>query len=155
MAKPGYPGGSNMARSVSQGGLNCALRPANRVADGRELSPACNARVRRNAHVRRAQILERSRTILGRNTGLIDAWVARWDGRLRYVRPAAGGMVFVGYDFPINSTELGDLIRERESTFVVAGDWFGMDGYLRIGIGGHAHELEEGLRRIDRVLQSL
>lgn len=104
---------------------------------------------------RRAQILERSRTILGRNTGLIDAWVARWGGRLRYVRPAAGGMVFVGYDFPINSTELGDLIRERESTFVVAGDWFGMDGYLRLGIGGHAHELEEGLRRIDRVLQSL
>ncbi len=107
------------------------------------------------APARRAVILERSRAILGRNMGIIDDWVGRSNGRLRYVRPAAGGMVFVGYDFPINSTALSELIRERESTFVVAGDWFGMDGYLRIGTGGHAHELEEGLRRIDRVLASL
>jgi hypothetical protein len=30
-----------------------------------------------------------------------------------------------------------------------------MDGHLRIGTGGHAQELEEGLRRIDRVLAAL
>jgi aspartate/methionine/tyrosine aminotransferase len=107
------------------------------------------------APARRSAILARSRAILGHNMGLIDAWVARWNGRLRYVRPEAGGMVFVAYDFPINSAELSRLIRERENTFVVAGDWFGMDGHLRIGTGGHAHELAEGLARIDRVLSTL
>jgi hypothetical protein len=56
-------------------------------------------------------------------------------------------MAFVRYDFQIGSTELPGLIRERESTFVVAGDWFGMDGYLRIGIGGDSTSLEEGRRR--------
>jgi hypothetical protein len=61
----------------------------------------------------------------------------------------------VRYDFPIGSAELSGLIRERESTFVVAGDWFGMDGYLRIGIGGESTKLVEGLHRIDRVLMSL
>jgi hypothetical protein len=35
---------------------------------------------------------------------------------------------------------------------VVAGDWFGMDHYLRLGAGGEVEHLEEGLRRIDRVL---
>ncbi len=65
------------------------------------------------------------------------------------------GMAFVRYDFQIGSTELSGLIRERESTFVVAGDWFGMDGYLRIGIGGDSTSLEEGLHRVDRVLMSL
>jgi aspartate/methionine/tyrosine aminotransferase len=104
---------------------------------------------------RREVLLARSRAILGRNMEIIDAWVARWNGRLRYVRPAAGGMVFVAYDFPIGSTALSERIRAEESTFVVAGDWFGMDGHLRIGTGGHAQELEEGLRRIDRVLASL
>jgi aspartate/methionine/tyrosine aminotransferase len=104
---------------------------------------------------RRNEILARSRAILGNNMDLIDAWVARWGGRLRYVRPHAGAMVFVAYDFPINSTELSRLIRERESTFVVAGDWFGMDRHLRIGTGGHSRELAEGLGRIDRVLQTL
>ena len=104
---------------------------------------------------RRAQLLTRSRAILGRNMEIIDAWVARWNGRLRYVRPSAGGMVFVAYDFPVNSTQLSERIRAEQSVFVVAGDWFGMDGHLRIGTGGHAQELEEGLRRIDRVLAAL
>ncbi len=30
-----------------------------------------------------------------------------------------------------------------------------MDGHLLIGTGGHAHELEEGLRRIDDVLRAI
>jgi aspartate/methionine/tyrosine aminotransferase len=104
---------------------------------------------------RRAQVLAAGRAVLGSNLAIIDAWVARWNGRLRYDRPAAGGMVFVAYDFPIGSSELSRILREKESTFVVAGDWFGLDGHLRIGTGGHAHELEEGLKRIDRVLSRL
>ncbi len=107
------------------------------------------------APAKREAILARSRAILGHNLGIIDDWISRWNGRLGYVRPAAGGMVFVRYDFKVGSSELSRLIRGRESTFVVAGDWFGMDGHLRIGTGGHAHELEEGLRRIDRVLASI
>ena len=108
---------------------------------------------------RRNLLLARSREILARNLSVIDDWVGRWNGRLAYQRPAAGGMAFVRYDFPIGSpmgsSELSALIRERESVFVVAGDWFGMDGYLRIGTGGERETLEEGLRRIDRVLETL
>lgn len=107
------------------------------------------------APAKRNAILERSRAILGHNLGIIDDWISRWNGRLGYVRPAAGGMVFVRYDFKIGSSELSRLLREKEGTFVVAGDWFGMDGHLRIGTGGHAHELEEGLRRIDKVLSEI
>ena len=104
---------------------------------------------------RRQELLDRSREILSRNLTIIDDWVGRWNGRLDYRPPQAGGMAFVRYDFPIGSAELSGLIRERESTFVVAGDWFGMDGYLRIGIGGDSTRLVEGLHRIDRVLMSL
>jgi hypothetical protein len=104
---------------------------------------------------RRAEILARSRTILGSNLQVIDGWISRWNGRLGYDRPAAGGMAFVRYDFKIGSSVLSTLIREKEKTFVVAGEWFGMDHHLRIGTGGHAHELEEGLKRIDRVLATI
>ena len=104
---------------------------------------------------RRQELLDRSREILSRNLAIIDDWVGRWNGRLDYRPPQAGGMAFVRYDFQIGSTELSGLIREREGTFVVAGDWFGMDGYLRIGIGGDSTSLEEGLHRVDRVLMSL
>ena len=107
------------------------------------------------APAKRNEILKRSRAILGANLAIIDDWISRWNGRLGYVRPAAGGMVFVRYDFRIASSELSKLVREKENTFVVAGDWFGLDGHLRIGTGGHAEELQEGLRRIDRVLASI
>lgn len=118
--------------------------PLNQYVAARILAPAG-----------RERMLARSRAILEANLGVIDSWVARWNGRLSYVRPQAGGMVFVRYDWPIGSDELSKLARERESVFVVAGAWFGMDGYLRIGTGGEAHVLEEGLTRLDRVLASL
>lgn len=107
------------------------------------------------APARRAQILARSRAILGANLEIIDAWVSRWNGRLSYTRPAAGGMVFVGYDFAINSTDLAMRLLKEKDVFVVAGDWFGLDGALRIGTGGEAEVLHEGLRRIDELLATL
>lgn len=104
---------------------------------------------------RRRAVLARTRAILGRNLALVDDWIGRWNGRLSCLRPQAGGMVFVGYDAPVGSAVLSRRIREEESVFVVAGEWFGIDGHLRIGIGGEAAALDEGLRRIDRVLRAL
>jgi aspartate/methionine/tyrosine aminotransferase len=101
----------------------------------------------------REAVLARSRSILARNLGVIEHWIAGWNGRLSYQRPAAGGMAFVRYDFPIGSSELSRRLREEQGVFVVAGDWFGMDGYLRIGTGGEKHVLEDGLARIDTVLR--
>jgi aspartate/methionine/tyrosine aminotransferase len=101
---------------------------------------------------RREAMLARGRSMIGGNLGRIEAWIARWNGRLAWRRPQAGGMAFVRYDFPIGSDELSRRLREEESVFVVAGDWFGMENCLRIGTGGEPDHLEEGLRRIDRVL---
>ncbi len=118
--------------------------PLNQYLAERLLAPAA-----------RARILARSRSMIAANLEVIDRWVGAWNGRLAWRRPQAGGMAFVRYDFPIGSGELSTRLRQEESVFVVAGDWFGMDGHLRIGTGGERHVLEEGLRRIDRVLKSL
>ncbi len=103
----------------------------------------------------RKAILQRSRTIIAANLEIIAAWIAAWNGRLSWRRPQAGGMAFVGYDFNIGSTELSRRLREEQSVFAVAGDWFGMDRYLRLGAGGEAETLKEGLRRIDQVFGEL
>jgi len=104
---------------------------------------------------RREAMLARSRAIIGRNLQLVQGWIERWNGRLSWRRPDAGGMAFVGYDFPIRSADLSRRIREEESVFVVAGEWFGLENHLRIGTGGEAEHLQAGLARIDRVLASL
>ena len=64
-------------------------------------------------------------------------------------------MAFVRYHQDIGSTALANRLRETEGVLVVPGDHFGLDGYLRIGYGGRAASLREGLARLDRVLADL
>ena len=65
------------------------------------------------------------------------------------------GMAFIRYDFDINSTELATRLRDEEGLLVVAGDCFGMDWHLRIGIGGESEQLITGLGRIDDMIGRL
>jgi aspartate/methionine/tyrosine aminotransferase len=41
------------------------------------------------------------------------------------------------------------------SVLIVAGEWFGMDGYLRVGIGGEEGTIQLGLERLAKLLDSL
>lgn len=100
---------------------------------------------------RRTAILDRSRHMLQENLGILERWVAQHGDLLSVVRPDAGGMAFVRYNLPVNSTELVHRIREEQSVLLVPGDVFGMDGYIRIGIGSEPPYLQEGLDRITRV----
>jgi aspartate/methionine/tyrosine aminotransferase len=104
---------------------------------------------------RREQILTRSRRILTENLTLFDQWLSEKGRGLSHIRPQAGGMVFTSYGWQINSTELSKRLRDTESVFIVAGDWFGMDGHLRIGIGGEQEKLSEGLKRFGRFLDAM
>lgn len=104
---------------------------------------------------RREQVLARSRQILSDNLAAFEQWAAGRGHDMTYVRPDAGGMVFLRYHYGIGSTDLSTQLRETESVFLVAGDWFGMDGHLRVGIGGEAEKIREGLRRFGRFLDRL
>ncbi len=104
---------------------------------------------------RRAQILSRNRQILRDNLPVLQEWADSHDGLFSFIPPSAGGMVFLRYDLDMNSTELVTKIRKDKSTFVVAGDCFGMDHRIRIGIGSERKYLEAGLARVSDVLSEL
>jgi len=104
---------------------------------------------------RREGILSRNRAILNQNLPLISDWAASHGDLLSFRPPRAGGMVFFSYDLDINSTDLVERIRHEQSTFVVAGDCFGMDYRLRIGIGSESDYLKAGLDRVSQVLSDL
>ncbi len=101
---------------------------------------------------RRTQVLGRSKDILRGNLGTIKGWIGRHAHLLSFIPPAAGGMAFVRYEMAINSTKLVKMLITEKSVFPVPGDVFGLDHYLRIGIGSPAHHLQEGLRRTGELL---
>ena len=59
------------------------------------------------------------------------------------------------YSFNVNSTELVERIRDEQSVLLVAGDWYGMDNYLRFGYGTKRNSLIKALELCDKVFKSL
>ncbi len=103
----------------------------------------------------RKQVLDRNRKVLIDNLETLTEWVQSHGTLFEFIPPQAGGMVFIKYNFDMNSTMLTDKLRKEKSVFVVAGDWFGMDGYIRIGIGTPPEYLKKGLTLIDELLTEL
>lgn len=101
----------------------------------------------------RPAILERNRSLLKANLQTVQDWANSLSGSLHMIPPKAGGMTFFRYDFELNSTELSDWLRLEKSVFVLAGDVFGMDGYMRIGSGAEPEYLAAGLSRLGGALE--
>ena len=101
---------------------------------------------------RRRRILERNRGMLRHNLDLLLAWIDRRPELFSFVPPKAGGMAFLRYHLDVNSTRFADRLRQEKGVFVLAGDVFGMDGYIRLGIGGTAEELARGLELLGQGL---
>jgi len=89
------------------------------------------------------------------NLVAFQQWVDSHVGLFKFIPPRAGGMAFLRYSLDINSSALSDMLRTQKSVFIIAGDCFGMDHYLRIGIGGEKKHLLSGLKLIDEMLDEL
>jgi aspartate/methionine/tyrosine aminotransferase len=104
---------------------------------------------------RRPALLDRTRDILRANLPLMESWLRDHAPAFSWIRPEAGAIVYVRYNYPINSTALVTRLREEKSVLVVPGDHFGMDGYLRLGFGDRPEYLQHGLERLHALLTSL
>jgi aspartate/methionine/tyrosine aminotransferase len=71
------------------------------------------------------------------------------------VPPQAAAIAYVRYHLDVNSTELVQRSIEEKSVFVVPGDQFGMDRYLRISHGLPEDYLREGLDRFGELIEEL
>lgn len=100
----------------------------------------------------RNKILTRSRNMLQENLAMFTLWVDSYQDLFEFVPPQAGGMAFLKYKLDVNSTELSDWLRKEHSVFIVSGDCYGMDGYIRIGIGERYDVLVEGLEIMKNAL---
>lgn len=107
------------------------------------------------APARRTRILERTRKILNDQLPLVTSFVERHGNRVSWVPPTAGAIGYVRYTWDIESTTLMERLRDEKGVFVVPGDHFNMDRYLRIGYGYDPGELETGLARISELLDTL
>src|SRR3954465_7990007 len=96
----------------------------------------------------RERCYARTREILTHNLPIARAWIESFGGRLTWREPEAGAIALIKYESPLSSVGLAERIRTRQSTLVVPGVHVGLEGYLRIWLGGQEAFLREGLRRV-------
>jgi aspartate/methionine/tyrosine aminotransferase len=98
---------------------------------------------------KRQEILARSKRILSENLALLQRWVDVHGDLFSFVPPQAGGMAFLRYTMPINSTALIHRLREEErGVMLLPGDVYGLDQYIRVGIGAPGEHLQAGLDQL-------
>ena len=62
---------------------------------------------------RRCRLLERTRGILRENLPLIERWLHDHDPSFSWIRPEAGAIFYVRYNYAINSTDLVTRLRDQ------------------------------------------
>jgi aspartate/methionine/tyrosine aminotransferase len=96
----------------------------------------------------RERCYARTRGILQRNLPVARDWIAQLGDRLTWREPKAGAIALVKYEGDVPSVAIAERVRVNQSTLIVPGSHVGLEGYLRIWLGGREDFLREGLRRI-------
>jgi aspartate/methionine/tyrosine aminotransferase len=96
----------------------------------------------------RERCYSRTREILTRNLPIVRDWLYEFGGRLTWRAPQAGAIALVKYDSTVPSVSLVERVRVNQSTLIVPGTHVGLEGYLRLWLGGREEFLREGLRRV-------
>lgn len=99
------------------------------------------------------KIALRARTMIENNRLLLDQFLDSRDD-LDVTRPGIGTVVFPRIRGG-SVDKLCEILREKYETSVVPGKFFEMPDHIRIGIGGDAESLEEGLARLGDALDEL
>ncbi len=102
----------------------------------------------------REKLYARTRAAIKANLGLYRDWVARFDGMLEFNEPAAGAFCFIKYNLDVPSEEITERIIREESTLIAPGSHLGMEGFLRMWMGGETEFIKRGLERVSRVLKT-
>jgi aspartate/methionine/tyrosine aminotransferase len=101
----------------------------------------------------REKLYARTRAILRHNLPIMREWAASFGGFVTFREPQAGALCLMRYHSATPSYELCQRIRVKQSVLIVPGAHLGLEGFIRVWLGGKPEFLTEGLRRIGEELR--
>lgn len=104
--------------------------------------------------VNREKLYARTRSILQANLPVMQEWANSFGSFLTFREPQAGALCLMRYGSATPSFELCERVRTRQSVLIVPGAHLGLEGFIRVWLGGKPDFLKEGLRRIGVELRS-
>jgi aspartate/methionine/tyrosine aminotransferase len=101
----------------------------------------------------REKLYARTRSILQQNLPVVREWVDSFDGFLQFREPRAGALCLMRYGSATPSIDLAERVRMNQSVLIVPGAHLGLEGFLRVWLGGRPEFLAEGLQRLGTELR--
>jgi aspartate/methionine/tyrosine aminotransferase len=101
----------------------------------------------------RERLYTRTRDILRHNLPIMRTWAGSFGNFLTFREPQAGALCLLGYHSSTPSYQLCERIRVNQSVLIVPGLHLGLEGFIRVWLGGKPEFLTEGLRRIGEELR--
>lgn len=102
----------------------------------------------------RKKLRTRTQEFINRNLDFVYEWMSSRPGMFELVKPKAAAIAMIHYKHPIESYKLAARLKDEQSTLIVPGQQFMLDGYFRLGFGPPQDYLEQGLERVLMVLDS-
>jgi aspartate/methionine/tyrosine aminotransferase len=152
----------SMSKAFSLTGLRLGWIAANQkiiseCEDHREYTTISNGMIDdalASLAVRKVKLIrERNQKIINTNYRILSNWVEN-EPMIDWVPPKAGTIAFLRLKTNVSSEEICLRLLKEKQTLLVPGSCFQMDQYIRIGWGGEAEELIEGLTRFKGILNS-
>jgi aspartate/methionine/tyrosine aminotransferase len=100
------------------------------------------------------KILARNLKIVRDNLKILDEWVAK-EPHISYVKPQAGTVTLLYYDFDLPSRELCLDLIDNHGLLFTPGDCFEFENCVRIGYGCSTEELIAGLNKFSEYLATI
>lgn len=100
----------------------------------------------------RLRIINRTRDYIRAGYKNFEKWYQRQGGVISIIPPQAAAIAFARYHKETNSSELVRRLIQKKA-FVLPGDLFGLDHFLRISFGLPVDYLNEGLNRLEQVIR--
>ena len=95
----------------------------------------------------RDRIIERNQAIIAANLSAAGAWLTRHADILSWRPPRGGLLALLHYDLEFPSLDLANRLAEEYGVMLAPGSAFGLEHYLRIGIGQEPSVFAAGLER--------
>jgi len=103
----------------------------------------------------RERCYARTGEILRHNLPIARGWARGFGDRLQWTEPTAGAIGLIRYASDTPSLSIAERVRVNQNTLIVPGRHVGIEGHLRIWLGGKEEYLREGLRRIGTEITAL
>jgi hypothetical protein len=101
-----------------------------------------------------ADLILRCQQIALRNFQILREWIQK-RGDLQWVEPAGGTVCLVKLPPGVDAAPLSNLLREKHSTLVVPGDFFGLKGFLRLSAGMDEDVFRQGLKNVSKAIDQI